>query len=139
MNYYLVRVWLAMPAFMLLISCGGGPSSSVQQDQRAFPAESSTALLMDEVLATVIEIQDQSLSRDENGVILAETLIRNKTSGPVALEVRCIFKDQLGMTKETSPWKMIDLPPQGRQIYVAPSLNRYAVRFIVQIRLPTEQ
>ena len=104
-----------------------------------FPAEASTALLMDEVLATVIEIQDQSVSRDENGVILAETLIKNKTSGPVRLMVRCLFKDQLGVTKETSPWKKIELPSQGRQIYVAPSLNRYSQRFIVQIRLPDNE
>ena len=94
---------------------------------------------MDEVLATVIEIQDQSVSRDENRVILAETLIKNKTSGPVRLEVRCLFKDQLGATKEVSPWKTIDISPQGRQIYVAPSLNRYSECFIVQIRLPREQ
>ena len=120
-----------------LISCGGGPP--VGQDQPVYPAEASSALLMDEVLATVIEIQDQSVSRDENGVILAETLIKNKTSGPVSLMVRCLFKDQLGLTKETSPWKRIELTPQGRQIYVAPSLNRYSERFMVQIRLPDSE
>lgn len=118
----------------VISSCGGGPP--VQQDEPTYPAEASTALLMDEVLATVIEIQDQSVSRDENGVILAETLIKNKTSGPVTLQVRCMFKDQVGLTKETSPWKTIHLTPKGRQIYVAPSLNRYSQRFIVQIRLP---
>lgn len=122
---------------VVLISCGGAPP--VEQNDPVFPAESSSALLMDEVLATVIEIQDQSVSRDENGVILAETLIKNKTSGPVSLMVRCLFKDQLGLTKETSPWKRIDLTPQGRQIYVAPSLNRYSERFLVQIRLPNDQ
>jgi len=111
----------------------------VQKNDQVYPTEASTALLMDEVLATVIEIQDQSVSRDENGVILAETLLKNKTSGPVSLVVRCLFKDQLGVTREASPWKKIDITPQGRQIYVAPSLNRYSERFIVQIRLPNDQ
>lgn len=118
----------------LLVACGGGPPKDLNDP--VFPAEASTALLMDEVLATVIEIQDQSVSRDENGVILAQTLIRNKTGSPVRMVVRCLFKDQLGVTKEVSPWKMVEIEPRGRHIYVAPSLNRYSARFIVQIRLP---
>ncbi|MEM1158660.1 MAG: hypothetical protein AAF649_02525 [Verrucomicrobiota bacterium] len=133
MKQSLVPVSLCAALSAVLISCGGGPS--VELNDPVFPTEASTALLMDEVLATVIEIQDQSVSRDENGVILAETLIRNKTSAPVSLMVRCLFKDQLGVTKEVSPWKKIEITSQGRQIYVAPSLNRYSERFIVQIRL----
>jgi len=132
-----VSIILCMVLSGILVSCGGAPP--VQKNDQVYPTEASTALLMDEVLATVIEIQDQSVSRDENGVILAETLLKNKTSGPVSLVVRCLFKDQLGVTREASPWKKIDITPQGRQIYVAPSLNRYSERFIVQIRLPNDQ
>jgi len=111
----------------------------LKQDGSVYPAEASTALLMNEALARVIEIQDQSISRDENGVILAETLIKNKTSSPVAIMVRCLFKDQRGVTQEASPWKIIEITSQGRQIYVAPSLNRSSVRFIVQISLPEDE
>ena len=98
------------------------------------PAEPSTALLMDPFLANRVEIQDQSLSRDVSGATLAETLLVNLTSEPLNLELRCLFKDPQGVTQETSPWKVVTLGPRERHIYVAPTLNRFAVRFIVQIR-----
>jgi hypothetical protein len=132
MKSYSATAWLLLTMLFIASCAGGGGKRSEFSD---YPAETSTALLMDEGLASVIDIQDQSLSRDENGVVLAETLISNKTPSEVEIEVRSLFKDQMGLTKEASPWKKVTLGPRGRHIYVAPTLNQYAVRFIVQIRL----
>jgi len=118
----------------VLGACAGPSSGGGAGLASPVAGERHTVLLINPDLARKVSIEDQSLSREEGEVILAETLIRNQSVEPLEITVRCLFKDQLGVTQETSPWKTISIQPGQRTVYVAPSLNRYATRFIVEIR-----
>jgi len=117
-------------ALMGAISCSSTPSPKVDSS----PA-TSTAILLDESLASIIQLQDQSAQRDPaTGAFIAQTLITNKTFEWIELECRTLFKDLDGHTVETSLWKTLQLDPASRVNYVAPSLKPEAARFLTQIR-----
>jgi len=73
------------------------------------------------------------LSRQTAGV-RGKTLIINLTFEWLELECRTLFKNQEGLTLESSPWKPVRLDPAARAIYAAPSLKKDATRFLIQIR-----
>jgi hypothetical protein len=93
------------------------------------------ALLLDETLAPVLQLEGQQGYRDpETGAFIAQTLLHNRTSETVELESRTLFKNAEGATVEASVWKPVTLMPGGKAIAMAPSLRADAVRFITQIR-----
>ena len=123
---------LAAGVLICTVSCSSTSTSTSREDST--PA-ASTAILLDDSLASIIQLQEQSGHRDPaTGAFIAQTLITNKTFEWLELECRTLFKDTDGNTVESSPWKTLRLDPASRLNYAAPSLKPEATRFMTQIR-----
>jgi len=111
-----------------------GCSSPPEEGKTLIPAERSTVLLMDPELARQIQIEGQSLERSGSGDLVARTELVNLTESPLTVSVRSLFKDMEGMTRETSDWTNLDLPPQEITVYREFTRSGDLARFLVQIR-----
>jgi hypothetical protein len=124
-----------LPCLAAVVLIGAVSCTSTPATREAASPAASTAILLDESLASIIQLQDQSAQRDPaTGAFIAQTLITNKTFEWIELECRTLFKDLDGHTVETSLWKTLQLDPASRVNYVAPSLKPEAARFLTQIR-----
>jgi hypothetical protein len=129
---YRVLASFAAGVLICTASCSSTSTPSARDDSS--PA-ASTAILLDESLASIIQLQEQSGQRDPaTGAFIAQTLITNKGFEWIELECRTLFKDTDGNTVESSPWKTLRLDPASRLNYAAPSLKPEATRFMTQIR-----
>lgn len=127
------RAWLALTACAVFGGCAGGGADSSRGPVMA--GDTSTAVLLDESLAPKIQLAAQQGYRDPvTGAFVAETLLQNLTLEFLTLECRTIFKDDAGVTTETSTWKEVVLTPGGKAIVMAPSIRAGTTRFITQIR-----
>ncbi|MGF1679240.1 MAG: hypothetical protein ACFCUX_08605 [Candidatus Methylacidiphilales bacterium] len=129
--------WLAWGACALIMACAGSPSGqpiTTPNMSAVVISEPSTVLLMDDQLAVWLAVEDQEITTTGDGVRLARTVFKNLSDENRLLEARCLFKDSAGKTLEVSPWKAVTLNSKSRTTHVAPTLQRAAVRFIVQIR-----
>lgn len=127
-----------LPGLLLsaLSSCSSTPAKSAVKPVATplYPEEVASALLTDEVLAQQLEIQDQSFTRDTDRVVLAQGFIYNKTTQPIQVQVRILFKNTRGETLESSPWKRLTLPPKARVAQASPTINPFVTRYLLEIK-----
>jgi hypothetical protein len=136
LGYSWWQVGLGCWFVVVLASCASSnsPSNLIQSDALLYPEEVASALLMDESLAQQLEIQDQGFVRGTDRVLLAQGYLFNKTTQPLEVEVRTLFKNTRGETLEISPWKKVLLPSGARVLQAAPSINPMVTRYLLEIR-----
>jgi hypothetical protein len=79
------------------VSCASPPASPRPGGLMA--GDEHMALLLDETLAPVLQLEGQQGYRDpETGAFIAQTLLHNRTSETVELECRTLFKNAEGAT-----------------------------------------
>jgi len=124
---------LAAGGWVLLGACAAPPEGP--RPGGVMAGDTHTAVLLDEALAPMLQLQAQQGYRDaETGAFIAQTLLLNRSMEMVDLECRTLFKNDAGATVEASAWKPVLLTPAGKAIAMAPSLRPDATRFITQIR-----
>ncbi len=98
------------------------------------PQPQALILILSSELAEKIVIDKRCKRDPDTTILLVEITVRNLTRDPLELECRTLFKDAEGLTVETSPWRLITLPPSARANHSIPTMQPHTMRMLTQIR-----
>lgn len=127
----------ALLAFALLSGCATEPAASAPQESTKYTVENTEKFsALDEVTAANVNCTGLQEHRQPDGKLEVVTNIRNRARAPLAVQVRCVFRDEQGFaTGDDVPWQSVTLAPKATEVLVFRATLRTAKKYTIQVRM----
>jgi hypothetical protein len=118
---------------LLAVGCKEGPASGSHVS--GYNTAVNTVLLLESGLSKPLAVEEHFGRRNATGSLEVLVTLRNRTRGPLPVEVRASFldRDRHG-AGQPSAWRPVNMQPLSTQQYTEFSLTPDAAFYMVEVR-----
>jgi uncharacterized protein YcfL len=127
---------LAALALALLAGCATEPAASAPQESTKYTVENTEKFsALDDMTAAHVNCTGLQEHRQPDGKLEVVANIRNRAREPLAVQVRCVFRDEQGFaTGDDVPWQTVTLGPKATEVLNFRATLRTAKKYTIQVR-----
>ena len=129
---------LALTPFILLLlaGCASEPAAFLPEESAKYSLENTEKFqLLDHAAQRAVSCTGLQEHLDETGRLAVVANLRNHGREPIALQVRCIFKDTLDVTtSDEIPWQALKLGAGDTEAVRYVAANSLARKFTIMVR-----
>jgi len=127
---------LAAAAALGLAGCQAGPTALRPQESTKYSIESTGKFaLLDQPAQDAVTCSGLQEHVSSTGRMEIVANVKNRGTSPVAVQVRCVFKDKHGFsTGDETPWETIRLDDNATEAVRFAAANNLALQYTIAVR-----
>jgi len=126
--------------FFFLAGCTTtGPQKPIKVHKgQGLYEETESIIMLDSELRRQLRLVEQSMSKTEDGRLIAKARFFNKTNYHLKPQVQTLFKNEKGEVVDETNWELIVIQANSYYYHEAKSLNDKATKYTIKFKAERE-